>query len=291
MINTQRFLPKVLHESVVLRQQPRHESVVLRQQPSMNIAVCVSGQYRPNWINTNILSAIFNHKNIDVFMHQWSDAVQHNLIEHFQPKEFAFEQQRDFSSDADRLSHLTDGHRSLSMADRPASWWFNSCSQYYSIAAANQLRKNYEIKNNVHYDFVVRLRLDAYVVNPIDVSLLDTDTLYTVYDHRSNMDLNRYWGISDLFAIGSGKNMDTYCSIYTNLKNTTLNTLNNKRCNRFTTESLLLQNLLDHNAKLGFIKNNRVGLMRGDRPRPPVWQYNYKNSADEDPELKFKKLS
>ena len=256
----------------------------------MNIAVCVSGQYRPKWINANILSAITNYANIDVFMHQWSDVVQHNLIEHFQPKEFAFEPQGNFSPEADRLSHLTDGTHMRDAPGREPQWWFNSCSQYYSIAAANQLRKNYEIKNNVHYDFVVRVRLDAYVVNPIDVSLLDTESLYTVYDRKFNIDLNRYWGICDVFAIGSGQNMDTYCSIYTNLKNTILNTLDNKRCNRFTNHALLLQNLLDHNTKLGFIKNNKVGLMR-DVEKGRVVIYNCENGTDEQFELKFKKLS
>jgi hypothetical protein len=266
----------------------------------MNIAVCVSGQYRSEWINANILSAIVNHANIDVFMHQWSDTVQHNLIEHFQPKEFVFEPQRDFSSEGDSLSQI------LSAATMPtpwcgigaypsykayssSEWWFNTCSQYYSVAAANQLRKNYEIKNNVHYDFVVRLRLDAYVVNPIDVLLLDIDTLYTVYDRKFNMDLNRYWGINDAFAIGSGKNMDTYCSIYTNLKNTTSNITTNQQCNRFSNESLLLQNLLDHNTKLGFIKNNKVGLMR-DVKNESVAVYNYENGTDDVVKLKFKKL-
>jgi len=266
----------------------------------MNIAVCVSGQYRSEWINANILSAIVNHANIDVFMHQWSDTVQHNLIEHFQPKEFAFEPQRDFSSEGDRLSRIwgittvplakaavaNDSYKAYSYTE----WWFDSCSQYYSIAAANQLRKNYEIKNNVHYDFVVRLRLDAYVVNPIDVLLLDIDTLYTVYDRKFNMDLNRYWGINDIFAIGSGKNMDTYCSIYTNLKNTISNITTNQQCNRFSNESLLLQNLLDHNTKLGFIKNNRVGLMRKVQ-KGSVAVYNYENGIDNVVKLKFKKLS
>jgi hypothetical protein len=258
----------------------------------MNIAVCLSGQYRPDWINADILSAISNHSNMDVFMHQWSDAVQHNLIEHFQPKEFAFEPQRDFSSEGDSLSQVLGATRLL--GDPPwtlgSQWWCNTCSQYYSIAAANQLRKNYEIKNNVHYDFVVRLRLDAYVVNPIDVLLLDIDTLYTVYDRKFNMDLNRYWGINDIFAIGSGKNMDTYCSIYTNLKNTISNITTNQQCNRFSNESLLLQNLLDHNTKLGFIKNNRVGLMRKVQ-KGSVAVYNYENGIDNVVKLKFKKLS
>ena len=256
----------------------------------MNIAVCLSGQYRPNWINANILSAISNHSNMDVFMHQWSDAVQHNLIEHFQPKEFAFEPQRDFSSEGDSLSQVLGATTMPSASERSPQWWFNACSQYYSFATANQLRKNYEIKNNVQYDFVVRVRLDAYVVNPIDVSLLDTDTLYMVYDRKFNMDLNRYWGINDAFAIGSGKNMDTYCSIYTNLKNTILNVITNKQCNRFSNEALLLQNLLDHNTKLGFIKNNKVGLMRNVK-KGSVAVYNYETGTDATVELKFKKLS
>jgi hypothetical protein len=255
----------------------------------MNIAVCVSGQYRSEWINANILSAIVNHTNIDVFMHQWSDTVQHNLIEHFQPKEFVFEPQRDFSSEGDSLSQILSA-TTMRDAHREAQWWFNTCSQYYSVAAANQLRKNYEIKNNVHYDFVVRLRLDAYVVNPIDVLLLDIDTLYTVYDRKFNMDLNRYWGINDAFAIGSGKNMDTYCSIYTNLKNTISNITTNQQCNRFSNESVLLQNLLDHNTKLGFIKNNKVGLMR-DVKKGSVAVYNYENGTDDVVKLKLKKLS
>jgi len=255
----------------------------------MNIAVCVSGQYRSEWINANILSAIVNHANIDVFMHQWSDTVQHNLIEHFQPKEFVFEPQRDFSSEGDSLSQILSATTMRDARECSSKWWFNTCSQYYSVAAANQLRKNYEIKNNVHYDFVVRLRLDTYVVNPIDVLLLDIDTLYTVYDRKFNMDLNRYWGINDAFAIGSGKNMDTYCSIYNNLKNTTSNITTNQRCNRFSNESLLLQNLLDHNTKLGFIKNNRVGLMR-DAQKGSVAVYNYENGTDDVVKLKFKKL-
>lgn len=69
-----------------------------------------------------------------------------------------------------------------------------------------------------------------------------------------------------------------------------MNVITNQQCNRFSNESLLLQNLLDHNTKLGFIKNNRVGLMR-DVKEGRVAVYNSENGTDEQFELKFKKLS
>ncbi len=68
-----------------------------------------------------------------------------------------------------------------------------------------------------------------------------------------------------------------------------MNTLDNKRCNRFTNHALLLQNLLDHNTKLGFIRNNTAGLMR-DVKNERVAVHS-ENGVDVVVKLEFKKLS
>jgi len=101
-------------------------------------------------------------------------------------------------------------------------------SMYYSFFKSNELKCQYERKNNMLFDRVVRMRFDSDIVNDIDVEALKCPL---------NLEKNTgdWGGLSDQFAIGDSKSMDHYCNIYHNLVN--------MQHIRFHPESLMTEHL------------------------------------------------
>ena len=101
-------------------------------------------------------------------------------------------------------------------------------SMYYSFFKSNELKCQYEKKNNMLFDRVVRMRFDSDIVNDIDVEALK-------YPLNLEKNTGDWGGLSDQFAIGDSKSMDHYCNIYHNLVN--------MQHVRFHPESLMTEHL------------------------------------------------
>lgn len=95
-------------------------------------------------------------------------------------------------------------------------WFFNMRSMFYGIEKVNDIRKSYEIENNITYDYVIRIRPDMIFIqnsmNPIEYYEKD-------FIHVENSTLFEDYGINDYFAIGGSELMDKYCKVYSNLEN------------------------------------------------------------------------
>ena len=272
----------------------------------MKIAICLSGQHRPEYINFDFLSKFIGYSEADIFIHQWADSADQKIIDHFKPKSFVFESQRDFSYDAKKFlsafvdvdknyynSYLgnswrwtrkncelapgmvfgNDGNSNelwrwgmVENDDKTKKniehWWYKYASQLYSIYYSNELRKMYERIHNFEYNFVIRFRLDVHIEKPIDLRLLSNHELHTVYQSKYTPERINFFGINDMLAIASGKNMDAYCSTYSHLQHALKNVHDNPLCNRLTPESLILQNLLTQNIKINQIHSTEICLMR-----------------------------
>lgn len=93
----------------------------------------------------------------------------------------------------------------------------NSCktySMYYSIYKANELKKDWENKNNIKFDVVYRIRSDIELLNEHDLprKTIQPNTLYVpANDHHG--------GLNDQFAFGDSPSMDLYSSCFLNIKN------------------------------------------------------------------------
>ena len=192
------------------------------------------------WNKKNIFDL---DQDVDVFMHSWSTQHEEGLKETYSPKGAIFEDQIDFG-----LSTLRD-----------------NCiaSRWYSTAICNQLRTDYEEKNNIKYDVVMFFRFDHVFLVPLDFNKYDLnkiwvrhsnphgwvdgvrkddnpkDTLNNGCDCKSN--LNR---IYDSFIFSKPENINIYSDIYNYLTdvNSKINSPHEEIPNQLRRNNLL-QNL------------------------------------------------
>ncbi|WP_454915508.1 hypothetical protein [Xanthobacter sediminis] len=88
---------------------------------------------------------------------------------------------------------------------------FHNLAMFYKIWACNKLRIEYQNKNNIKYDYVIRARPDLIMLNDIDLSMCDRGKI-----NQLNGGEARY--VFDQFAISSPELMDVYSSVWTDLK-------------------------------------------------------------------------
>ena len=80
--------------------------------------------------------------------------------------------------------------------------------QLYGIFKCNELKKEYEAKNNLVFDWVLRCRSDLmFYDSNIDLSKMNNKYLYTPNFHN-------WSGINDRFIISSSENMNTFADLY-----------------------------------------------------------------------------
>lgn len=84
--------------------------------------------------------------------------------------------------------------------------------QLYGIYRSNVLKTEYEIKNNIKFDWVVRCRSDLlFYNNYLDLTTLNKEKIFTANFHH-------YGGINDRVVIGSSKNMDVFSNLYIHIQ-------------------------------------------------------------------------
>ena len=189
----------------------------------MRVALCLSGQPRflERAYEEVIKPYILDAGNVDTFIHTWEvDSTQvgspfinggghvmgspvesdiiHKVLELYQPKAFSTEPQIQF--EYGKYSDRTlPGIRSDFLY-----------SQFYSVWASNQVRKQYQSNNDVHYDWVIRSRFDVQLNAKLNFSM-DNSNLYVPAGCFSPE------GYVDCFAMSSPSNMDVYCEFYNNI--------------------------------------------------------------------------
>ena len=131
---------------------------------------------------------------------RWDAELIPFMEEKWKPKALEFEEPKEFESDWDpdpRFPHPVN----------------NIISMFYSLEAANYLKKKYEEENGFKYDCVVRLRTDEFFYNDIgDLNNYDLDTV-NVFSEYAHTD----YGINDHFAFGRSDLMDKYLNVCSNL--------------------------------------------------------------------------
>lgn len=94
----------------------------------------------------------------------------------------------------------------------------NAFYAFYNVYKCNELKKEYEIKNNFKYDLVIRSRTDYFwfrTINNDEFELAKTNVL--IPEDWAFKTVNSY-AKSDVFAFGNSELMDKYSSIFNNLK-------------------------------------------------------------------------
>ena len=212
----------------------------------MKIAICFSGQPRfvsecYQGIKSNLIDVNRNH-DIDVFVHTWysedsaekvlysnelssfsGDAkIKSGVIEDikklYSPKKIITDEPKKIISDIcfDNASekyfagYSSSGLTRKEFGDIKVN---NLYSMWYSILQSNLLKREYELFSGKIYDIVIRFRFDNICRRPIVLNDINPDFLY--YQEMGQPDRM----ISDWINISSSKNMDTYSSIFNNIKN------------------------------------------------------------------------
>ena len=174
----------------------------------MKIALCLSGQprmweegYKYHYKN------ILKDNDVSVFFHTWTQddmSFYQRMIDLYEPELSVAEDKLD-----DDLSKYT-------RTPPPSPNWkvkdgrMSTFAQLYAIHGCNQLKTEYELENNMTFDWVVRSRFDFAINAKIPFDELDNNKLYIP---NCRMVATRDFG-NDQFAFSSSENMDDYASAY-----------------------------------------------------------------------------
>ena len=124
----------------------------------------------------------------------------------------------------------------------------------YALFQCNKMIKKYEQKNNIKYDFKLRLRADVLFIKPIpNIYSLPSNKITIPLFHNERDGCGEFGKfadkkcIHDRFAVGPSSKMDILLNQYINIKGI-------KNCKYFTHAEHLLYHYLDWN-NLSFKKN------------------------------------
>ncbi len=208
------------------------------------IAICLSGQ--PRYISDGYLNLnreILSKYDVDFFIHTWFDPNyvgskfdfsplnsynrsgiwEINTIEKinelYQPLKIYYEPQKQFNIYND-VSYEKQSPIAL-------------YSMYYSIWKSNELKKEYENKNNFKYDCVIRTRFDIKLdYFNLDLDKIDLNKIYV------SGEINPY--PNDQLAISNSGNIDYYSELYNKIEY-----YHNNGYTEFVNEKILKHHLID----------------------------------------------
>jgi hypothetical protein len=202
----------------------------------MKVALCLSGQPRDAIKSFNLINkAIIKPNNCDVFLHLNFDKdntymekahkdngvcnsppnIAEKLIKIYKPKKVLIEKQKEFKNPSidiceKRLNNFLNMNSSQSWNKEQAREHDIKCvySMFYGIYKCNELKEMYALENNIHYDYVIRLRYDVAPRKKLICSNYDPNFIY--YQDLKQPDNI----ISDWFNFGSNTIMNVYSSMF-----------------------------------------------------------------------------
>lgn len=226
----------------------------------MKTAVLICGRCPSNYLDfyESIYKTLIEPYNSDVFLSSWKgDFDENELLSLYKPISSQIE---DFEGIyiKKRMDEFFEFLKDNSIENVPLTMY----PLYYKVYHANQLRLNYQIRNKMKYDLVIRTRFDLnfglkmqcntiepFIFNSILPEEIEdsiqNDNLYLRLDPFMGNRIINDW-IWDQFAFGNDKNMNVYCNTYLNLEKILLS----KRENVNINEKVLYYNLKDNNVSL-----------------------------------------
>lgn len=219
-IYTANIAPTLENSKIPIIQSPTARFTTPHENKKIKTALCISGHLRTfedNYksIYTNILSKL----DCDVFIHTWDTLGVHNrnsdvhlqymspdvildkIQKLYNPKKVIIEKNRTFEVTPLMKSRLLDA-RDVS----------GILSMNYKIEACNNLKKQYELDNNIIYDCVIRFRGDIFMEQPLPID----NNFNKNYLYLSTY--GSFGGACDQIAFGSSYIMDKYSSLFSNIE-------------------------------------------------------------------------
>lgn len=176
----------------------------------MKIAICIAGQPRAyaqgyEYLKRNLLDKY----DCDIFLHTWVNKVYRysDIYEKYKP----------VAGHCENPLENRDVINAKYMNTPDAKNWppYATVSAFYSMFTCLWLKTEYEIEQNVKYDWVVKTRFDYAVNGVIPFDQLDKNKLYIP---NCRMRPLRDFG-NDQFAFGSNAVMTDYMSTYLYMNN------------------------------------------------------------------------
>ena len=174
----------------------------------MNVAVCSSGQLRSIELTYKNINKFLNNNFEDykIFAHiPENKKINQQFDQYFQDSLYIIEKDpniRKTKLKNSQFKSVKNKFKSLRKAK------IAHMQQLYGIFKCNELKKEYEAKNNLVFDWVLRCRSDLmFYDSNIDLSKMNNKYLYTPNFHN-------WSGINDRFIISSSENMNTFADLY-----------------------------------------------------------------------------
>jgi hypothetical protein len=155
----------------------------------MKIALCISGQ--PRFIDVTfpyIQKNILEVNDCDVFFHTWfdkgksydgaawspittpEDSIPDKLLELYKPKKWLIEPNKNefFKQQSAHIIKNTEAEPYITK------------SMFYTIKQSNELKNQYSVEKNVHYDVTIRLRFDVAIMSQLIIDNVFSQCLHYV---------------------------------------------------------------------------------------------------------------
>lgn len=222
----------------------------------MKIAICISGftrEYKEcsSSFNKYVLQHLQKDNEVDIFFHGWNNENVNDIQCTYNTKRYyvqkhSFEKMQEIMDDVG-IGYITKLDQDI-LKNRLKN---NITGMFYNIYKCNELKKQYEIENNIKYDITIHTRPDNMFMRNLDIKTSEN----TIYfgGCKSN--------ICDHFYYGKSKDMDKIAEIYLKLKG-----LLEQRI-----KGIGAEHLLHH-----YIVNNGMKIIKGGCNKQHLVYYNYK---------------
>jgi hypothetical protein len=218
------------------------------------VALCISGLPRnvKEGFN-NIKANLIDPNNPDIFVHTWLEMDQPLLYiinELYQPIKIMREPRKVFLNKDLELDRMMISHGQSYARPTFVDMLYSS---WYGVQAANNLKEQYRLANDIVYDYVIRARFDINYNIAIDCSAYDNNVV-----HICNRALPDHDMVDDRFAFGSNHNMNVYSSGF--------NFLDYFTKIRDTKDGIMCgETLVYEMLKMGNIENRKIGNLNATR--------------------------
>jgi len=178
----------------------------------MKVAICFSGQVRSLDVTflsiENFLKESF--EDYKIFAHIPKDSSSYKFQDYFPKSTVLIEKdKRLFKTKLKTKQFRSVEHKFGNLRKARHAHML----QLYGIYKANELKKQYEVKHNDSFEWVLRCRSDLKFYS----KKIEINNLNNAYIHTPNF--HQFSGINDRFVLSSSKNMDIFSNLFNFIKN------------------------------------------------------------------------